>query len=435
MSSVGSKPAVERAPITPDASVPSRGGFLPALTGLRFFAALHVIGHHLRSSRLVELSAWPEVDRFFQRAGATVGLFFILSGFILTYGHLQRLGRRSDSTGSSSPTAFSAASFYRERLARLYPVYLLGLLLSLPLFLIERSYLGGGIGSAETLVFYGLVLTLTQAWLPQAALAWNVPGWSLSVEFFFYLLFPAAFAALRHRSRGAILLGIVACGVIASGLAFYVAFSGNAVRAATGLTADQLTAVMKYDPLVRLPEFLFGMLLGRLFFLREAERSQRTAGRRATALALLFIAILSGCPSGVLDLPIHNGLLAPLIGLLLWNLALGGSGRLVRLLSHPTTVALGQASFSLYILHTPIIQFARIIGGGRGATTLTSPAIALGAVATSITVALLVRTYFEEPMRKRWTGRRVSLKSVEVRPLATQPVDDAAAEVALAGMR
>jgi len=387
-----------------ESSPSAAGGFLPALTGLRFFAALHVVGHHLRSSRLIDLQAWPELDRFFQRAGASVGLFFILSGFILTYGNLERLRTRP----------FHAAAFLRDRLARIYPVYSLGLLLTLPMFLIERSYLGGGALSTETLLCGGLVLSLTQAWLPQAALAWNVPGWSLSVECFFYLLFPAALAGLQRCSRRAVVGGIVCCGLVASGLAFYVALNAIAVRAATGLTPDQLTAVMKYDPLVRLPEFLFGMLLGRLFFLRNEAISGAMAPPPTTrrnygaAAAALFVGSLAYCPNGAFDLPIHNGLLAPLIGLLLWQLALGG-GALAAFLARPAIVALGQASFALYIVHTPIIQFARVLMSGRGGIAPTSPAVAAIATLLAIVAALVVRKHFEEPLRKRIVGRGASL--------------------------
>lgn len=379
----------------PENSPSAAGGFLPALTGLRFFAALHVVGHHLRSCRLIDLQAWPEVDRFFQRAGASVGLFFILSGFILTYGNLNRLRTRP----------FRAAAFLRDRFARIYPVYFLGLLLTLPMFLIERSYLGGGTASRETLLYGGLVLTLTQAWLPQAALAWNVPGWSLSVELFFYLLFPAALAGLRRCSRRALVGGIVCCGLAAAGLAFSVALNALAVRTATGLSPDQLTAVMKYDPLVRLPEFLFGMLLGGLFFLRneavfiaEAPQSTGRSGSAAAA-ATLFVGLLACCPNGILDLPIHNGLLAPLIGFLLWQLALGGGG-LAAFLARPAIVALGQASFALYIVHTPIIQFARVFMSTRGGIAPTSPTVALIATSAAIVAALVVRKHFEEPLRK-----------------------------------
>lgn len=379
----------------PKNSPSAAGSFLPALTGLRFFAALHVVGHHLRSSRLVDLQAWPEVDRFFQRAGASVGLFFILSGFILTYGNLNRLRTRP----------FRAAAFLRDRFARIYPVYFLGLLLTLPLFLIERSYLGGGVASRETLLFGGLVLTLTQAWLPQAALAWNVPGWSLSVEFFFYLLFPAKLAGLRRGSRRALVGGLVCCGLVASVLAFYVAMNANAVSAATGLTRSQLTSVIKYGPLVRLPEFLFGMLLGKLFFLRnEAISSKNTAPTAArpgsaSAAAAAFVGILACCPNGLLDLPIRNGLLAPLVGVLLWQLALGGRG-LAAFLARPAIVALGQASFALYIVHTPVIQFSRILMSIRGGAASTSPAVAAVATVVAIIAALVVRTHFEEPLRK-----------------------------------
>ena len=138
---------------------------LDALTGIRFFAAFHVLAFH----------CWPWRDYRgigAQAAGSGfigVSLFFVLSGFIFGYNYFGR--------------EVVPKRFFRDRFARVYPVYALALLVALPAFL--RSF-----GTANLPVYVLTRATLTQAWFPTIVLEWDTPAWSLAVEAFFYLLFP-----------------------------------------------------------------------------------------------------------------------------------------------------------------------------------------------------------------------------------------------------
>ena len=98
----------------------SRGGALDALTGLRFLAALHVVLFHFGKTLV---AATPEGVRHWVGAGySAVGVFFVLSGFVLAWNYLDGDGRMQ-----AGPRAFWAA-----RVARVYPVYALTFLLSAP---------------------------------------------------------------------------------------------------------------------------------------------------------------------------------------------------------------------------------------------------------------------------------------------------------------
>jgi len=97
-----------------------------------------------------------------------VTFFFILSGFVLTYANVAFVG--TDFVMRNAPKRFIT-----ERVARLWPAYLVGLALAVPVFLHSAS-----------LIDAVLVFTMLQAWVPSAALAWNAPAWSLSNEMFFY---------------------------------------------------------------------------------------------------------------------------------------------------------------------------------------------------------------------------------------------------------
>ena len=147
-----------------------------SLTALRFVAAMEVVLFHVWRG---ERGPPQEFDLAYNLASGgheAVAFFFVLSGFILTYVYSGRDPR----DGLTVPRS----EFWNSRISRLLPAYFFGLLLMLPAF----AY---GALVAEVVpmdVFVpGLVLVpvLLQAWWLPAALAWNLPAWSLSVEVFF----------------------------------------------------------------------------------------------------------------------------------------------------------------------------------------------------------------------------------------------------------
>lgn len=168
-----------------------------ALTGLRFVAACSVLLLH-SGSGLSEASSLPsEFTAFLRHGYLGVCVFFVLSGFILTYTYASRL---------SSPKSY--VRYFLARFARIYPLYLLALLIALPL---PETRLNARDAAA--------VLLLVQSWGPAESsqgYAWVMQAWTLSVEFFFYLLLPlvlpiAAQLGKRTLITAAILLSPVAC--------------------------------------------------------------------------------------------------------------------------------------------------------------------------------------------------------------------------------
>ncbi|MDX6231026.1 MAG: hypothetical protein QOI76_4416, partial [Frankiales bacterium] len=98
---------------------------LPALTGLRFVAALAVVLSHFSEQRLVDVPR--RLVTFLDGGRTAVSLFFVLSGFVLAYNyaHLSTTDQRR--------------RFYVARFARIYPVVLLALLVAVPSILYARS--------------------------------------------------------------------------------------------------------------------------------------------------------------------------------------------------------------------------------------------------------------------------------------------------------
>src|SRR4051794_29809514 len=95
---------------------------LRALTGLRFVAAMQVLLYHVYAPGSRGAPGW--VRALVGSGYVGVGLFFVLSGFVLAYNYLEPMeaGR------------VSRREFWLARLARVYPVYLLGLVAGMPVF-------------------------------------------------------------------------------------------------------------------------------------------------------------------------------------------------------------------------------------------------------------------------------------------------------------
>src|SRR5579859_1132948 len=171
----------------PAASLPR----LPALTSLRFFAAFHVFLFHMQAMGAVFGPAW--FRRLSSIGYVGVSFFFVLSGFILVYTYAGRPLKMTD--------------FWRARFARVYPAYAFALLLTLPFFLYVARHFSEfpvpfmAFQAAHTKVAAVLEMLLLQSWFPPAALSWNAVGWSLSVETFFYLLFPILLIGYQRFSR------------------------------------------------------------------------------------------------------------------------------------------------------------------------------------------------------------------------------------------
>jgi peptidoglycan/LPS O-acetylase OafA/YrhL len=318
---------------TSDRSKPS----LNALTGLRFLAAMGVVLFHF-SLPLLKGRSYVLLN-VASNGYIAVDLFYLLSGFILTYSYLSTEGTLLG----------SRRSFYVSRFARIYPAYLLAFIMAAPSDIatsLHVNHLATAI--VKLSVSAGLVLTLQQAWTPWTAWNWNYPAWSVSVEVFFYIMFPwIGFRLARLRPASALRLG----GLLWL-LALVAPFALWISKGTTGQPSvgDHLQMAIEFTPIFRLPEFAIGILLGRAYVLG---RFRHVNGNLLTSIAFASIfVVLAFCP----NLPhplLANGLLAPLFALLIVGLA-HGRGPIAWFLSLPFMVTLGEASYGIYILQIPL---------------------------------------------------------------------------------
>lgn len=161
------------------------------LNGLRFIAAFAVIIHHLEQYKFLlhEPNLWH--IPFFEMVGkVAVVLFFVLSGFLITYLLLEE--QRTTHT-------VSIGAFYFRRIRRIWPVYYLmvglGLFVLPYISIFHLPTLSGELASGFTMKLILLLLILPNL------IVMPIPGiyqtWSIGVEEQFYLFWPILFKKIR----------------------------------------------------------------------------------------------------------------------------------------------------------------------------------------------------------------------------------------------
>jgi peptidoglycan/LPS O-acetylase OafA/YrhL len=190
------------------------------------------------------------------------------------------------------------------------------------------------------------VLLLVQAWWPAYTTIWNLPAWSLSVECLFYALFPWLARALARCPAVVVLMGSYLLIVVSSAYR-----SELIVRAGlTGVMPQADWLVLSALPILYLPFFTFGMALARLYLF-----GQELSPRIHAAMLVIGIASIVLIFGGAWMLPDWtrgDSALALLFALIVFGGA--GATSVFPVLARPTFILLGEASYSMYILHIPL---------------------------------------------------------------------------------
>jgi peptidoglycan/LPS O-acetylase OafA/YrhL len=329
-------PALNSHPAVLPASAQSvRKPQLPALTGIRTLLAVNIMLFHFTPPHTRILD--PIIDNSY----VFVGVFFLISGFVLAYNYADR------------PAPLVKRDFWRARFARLYPVYLLSLLLSLPMLLTEWHSHSHGAFLA------GLVLTplLLQGWSPMLATFWNTVAWTLSAEVLLYASFPWMIRLpwpKRPSRLIALLLALWAFGLVPHTL--YILLNPDHLTApANRYTYGIWIRTLKFTPLPYACTFLAGVALGKLQAGITLSTRQRTliAGASLLALGAFFAKAVSRVPYILM----HGGLLVPLFAALV--IGLSGRNPIAAVFSWRPIVLLGQASYCLFLLHFNFINLLR----------------------------------------------------------------------------
>jgi peptidoglycan/LPS O-acetylase OafA/YrhL len=301
---------------------------LRALTGLRCFAAINIVFFHFSNPQWFGPLA-PVVNAGY----VSVSYFILLSGFVLAYNY----------SGRARAGKLDVRRFYKARFTRLYPIYLLSLLLAWQVIPQEWS------SHTHGMFWAGIALSplLLQGWVPDIATFLNTPAWTMSAEAFYYTLFPLMAPWKKPgRPRNQLWkLGLVwMIGLIPGTL--YIVFRPDGVAHPDRWTIGPWIQALKFTPLPHLASFVFGVLLCGLDEIMPRPGWLRLIlGVAGFGGIFTVLTLAHSLPYPLL----HDGLLMPLFGCIIIGLA--GENPLSSVLGSRPLVFVGEASYCLYLLH------------------------------------------------------------------------------------
>lgn len=325
----GSNPGLQvvATPTQPQAAI-ARPARLDALTGLRCFAALNIVFFHYSNPNWFGPFA-PIVNAGY----ASVSFFILLSGFVLAYNH----------SGKARAGKLDKVRFWESRFIRLYPIYLLSLLISIQVLPLEYG------AHTHGMFWTGMALTplLLQGWIPQIATFLNTPAWTMSAEAFFYFLFPWMARWKRPRRIGWH-VSKMACVWLLSLIpgTLYVVYHPDGLTHIDRYSWGFWLNALKYTPLPHLASFIFGVMLAGLDEVIARASSLRTVlGVFGFGSLYLLLSHSNLIPYAL----IHDGMLMPIFGCMVLGLA--GENFLSTLFGWAPLVFVGEASYCMYLLH------------------------------------------------------------------------------------
>ncbi|MDO9418708.1 acyltransferase family protein [Pararhizobium sp.] len=363
---------------------------LLALESLRGFAAVTVVLYHFRYSSF--LSENP----FMQHGYLMVDFFFVLSGFVIALNYTNRLSSPAD-----------IVRFQRRRFWRLYPLHLFTLMIFLGIECLKYYFeqKTGIISNNPAFVASDSTAFVANLFLLQGLvfneLTFNGPSWSISVEFWTYLVFALAVGLLRLRTWSCLGLALLAAVIL-------LALEGGA---------------LKTDPVFAIFRCLYAFFLGAWVATLGVRLSRHAAAPVASGVLLLVILII--CLWGGTRAEI---VLPPLFALAVVAVAsLRDETGLRRFLEWPVFVWLGTISYSVYLTHvavawvvTQVLRFGLHVPTKVAEDGATIPALSqgLGTLVTLLAIvgvlvfSSLTYRFIEKPFRSGLPSRARS---------ATQP--------------
>ena len=265
------------------------------------------------------------------RSGSTgVSLFLVLSGFCL-YLPVVRGGGR-----------LRIGRFFRRRALRLLPAYYVSLVVVLLLVAFAARPLGLAPLTGPQLAVEAVThLTMTHSLFPSTFYTLNGAYWSLALEWQLYLSLPLLVFAVRRLGLARVVLAVVAVNVVYR-LGLQVAIDNHMLAAGSPLATEVLPNLLPG----RWAEFAFGMVAAHVYVRGSVSRIASPYGW--AILPLVPLAVLS------VGSPLEHILFGGIFFLLLC-IVLSGGNLVARVLSWRPLVTLGVMSYSIYLVHQPIV--------------------------------------------------------------------------------
>ena len=371
------------------------------LTSLRFVFALMVFCSHLQFFDYAEYPAFKEIQYYVTGEGFIgVSFFFILSGFILSLNYDERLLSRK----------VTFREFWVARIARVYPLHAVTLLIALALVVDGTEQWGDFfVDPAASTVMFLSNATLLHAFIPvpEYFFSYNTPSWGISDEMFFYFAFPfIVFLFVRNKA------------LLRYGWLLFLAVP-VVMRFSPG---ESHHPFMYINPFFRLVDFVLGITLHQVFKHRYLSGLFRTK-LGATAMELLAFGLFG------VAFYYHNDVLMgyrfssyywlPMAAIIFAFAHQGGY--VSALLSARAWVWLGEISFSFYLIHQLTMMYLLTLNGRHGFTGNTYVLSGLMFV-VALGLSYALHRWVEVPCNGYIKARYQRSRFAPARALAAPPV-------------
>lgn len=353
-----------------------------SLEGLRGVAALFVALFHL--------ALWNGVP-LIRQGYLFVDLFFVLSGFVISSAYAERM-----------KTGAQVGSFLIRRFGRLFPL----LVVATTLFvlaknlnpLVKRQLIEFGYAAAlknpEALAFEWptawellTTATFTHARGTNDRNILNFVSWSISVEFWAYVLFALLVVVVAPARRGLVFLAVSAAGLA-------VTLWASIGKHACIDSGSCLHLVYDFAFARCVLSFFLGALVWRV---RSLGRRMEVPVQLAALAALLALFSLVGTVRWL-------AFVFPLVfGVLIWSIS-ADRGPVARALCGRAGLKLGQWSYSIYMLHPVLLVLAFFQAAQRFNSPLLAPAVIAAYVGVLLACAWASYRYLEDPARRFFNG-------------------------------
>lgn len=352
---------------------------IESLTSIRFFLALIVLFSH--------------IDEFFPQYNILPSLigryavtsFFILSGMILThvYFKINFLVKRN------------VIKFYQKRFSRIYPLYVLPLIMLIPLKLLMQYISLDSVSNTESLyikeftwVNFMIQLFSIQSFtigFSQSSFSWNNPGWSVSNEMFFYLTFPLFIILFNKFTKKQLVYALIIVFVFSSINSFIISQYLHITK------APAIIQILYMNPLIRLSEFILGIICYNIYL----KINFKNILTYFFIVGVIINILIIGFAFQYMSLAIIYNILIILSYCLIVN---------PQFMRSKFFVLLGNSSYSLYLLHGPLLLYIFLIC--KLHHVYITPVSLVIILIFIVLISILTYLFYEKPinlfLRKKW---------------------------------
>lgn len=362
--------------------------YLSNLTPLRGLAALWVVVFHFQETMIRFVST--DNTKLVAKGYIMVDLFFIMSGFIIYHVYKE-----------SFQSGFSAKNF-REftvaRFARVYPLHFITLILCIVLFVPKWGW--DAVDDPKAIITN---ILLIHSFGIHKIFTWNVPSWSISAEWWCYMVFPFITIFLYRKKQLAILFLLLFVILAYTGIIYWIprkSFMDPALPA-----PHNLDSTFDFGFLRGLAGFVSGMLVYKVY---EAGLFGKIFQKDITAILVILITAVS------LHAGLNDGLCVILFALVVFTFA--QSNRFLhQICNNRMAQYLGNISYSIYLVQffplVPLFYFNVKLPGviyaknGVSASFWTGAGYLLVYIILLIGLSSLTYYFIEKPFRKYINAR------------------------------